>query len=501
MKLRYGLLIGTSFLIGAVAGPEIGRIASTHGGFGRALAQDVAQKTDSQPDGQGGNQAGSQAGSHAETYRLLTLFGDVFEQVRAGYVTPVTDRDLINNALNGMLTGLDPHSSYMTAKQFADMQVQTTGQFGGLGLEVTSDAGLIKVMTPMDGTPAFRAGMKTGDYIIGINGKSLDGIDLNDAVDRMRGAPATKITLSVKRQGKDKPFDVTMTREIIHIQVIRSALYGKTGYIRIASFDEDTESGLRDAFAKLTKQAGGKLDGLVLDLRNDPGGLLDQAVAVCDDFITSGEVVSTRARHPQDSQRMNAHGTDITNGLPLLVLINEGSASASEIVAGALQDHRRSITLGVRSFGKGSVQTLIPLSGDNGAIRLTTARYYTPSGRSIQGLGIAPDIKVRETREDDSKFMLREGDLNHIIKNEGGTQGAAQPRTDLPAIAKTIPDAPPANWPAFDTTKPATDFQLQQGLKVVAAMAGQPLPGDPQTAQANARQPSPQPAGKPDGSP
>ncbi|NPD67043.1 S41 family peptidase [Lichenicola cladoniae] len=466
MTLRNGLLLGTAFLVGALAGPEIGRLANSQVSFGTALAQEVDQKA--------GSSSASNPTGHAETYRLLTLFGDVFERVRADYVSPVTDRDLINNALNGMLTGLDPHSSYMTAKQFTDMQVQTKGQFGGLGLEVSSDAGLIKVITPMDGTPAFRAGMKTGDYIISINGKSLDGVDLNDAVDRMRGAPATKITLTIKRPGKDKPYDVTMTREIIHIQVIRTALYGKVAYIRMASFDEDTESGLRTGFEKLKKQAGGKLDGVILDLRNDPGGLLDQAVGVCDDFITSGEVVSTRARHPEDSQRMNAHGTDITGGLPLVVLINEGSASASEIVAGALQDHRRSVTVGTRSFGKGSVQTVIPLAGDNGAIRLTTARYYTPSGRSIQGLGITPDIKVRDSREDDSKFMLREGDLAHIIKNEGGTQVPAQPRTDLPAIAKSIPDAPPVNWPAFDPTKPATDFQLQQGLKVVNAMAGKP---------------------------
>ncbi|MGI4745487.1 MAG: S41 family peptidase [Janthinobacterium lividum] len=468
MTLRNGLLLGTAFLVGALAGPEIGRLAHSQASFGTALAQEVDQKAGSTP--------AATPTSHAETYRLLTLFGDVFERVRADYVSPVTDRDLINNALNGMVSGLDPHSSYMTAKQLTDMQVQTKGQFGGLGLEVTSDAGLIKVMTPMDGTPAFRAGMKTGDYIISINGKSLDGIDLNDAVERMRGAPATKITLTIKRPGKDKPFDVSMTREIIHIQVIRTALYGKVAYVRMASFDEDTESGLRTGFEKLKKQAGGKLDGVILDLRNDPGGLLDQAVGVCDDFITSGEVVSTRARHPEDSQRMNAHGTDITGGLPLVVLINEGSASASEIVAGALQDHRRSVTVGTRSFGKGSVQTIIPLAGDNGAIRLTTARYYTPSGRSIQGLGITPDIKVRDSREDDSKFMLREGDLAHIIKNEGGTQVPAQPRTDLPAIAKSIPDAPPVNWPAFDPTKPATDFQLQQGLKVVNAMAGKPTP-------------------------
>jgi carboxyl-terminal processing protease len=464
MTFRNGLLLGAAFLVGAAAGPELGRLAWHQ--IGTAVAQEKA------PSDATGDKPAS--GGHAETYRLLNLFGYVFERVRADYVEPVTDRDLINNSLNGMLTGLDPHSSYMTAKQFADMQVQTKGQFGGLGLEVTSDAGLIKVITPMDGTPAYRAGLKTGDLIIAINGKSLDGLDLNDAVDRMRGEPNTKITLTLKRPNVDKPLDVTMTREIIHIQVVRSALYGKTAYIRLSSFDEETESGMRAAFNKLKKQAGGSLNGLILDLRNDPGGLLDQAVAVCDDFITSGEVVSTRARHPADSQRMDAHGTDITGGLPLVVLINEGSASASEIVAGALQDHRRSITLGVRSFGKGSVQTVMPLPGDNGAIRLTTARYYTPSGRSIQGLGIKPDITVRATREDDSKFMLREGDLNHIIKNQGGTPGASEPRTDLPPVAKSIPDAPPPKWPAFDPTKPDTDFQLQQGLKVVQAMATAP---------------------------
>ena len=463
MKLRTGLLLGSAFAAGVVAGPDLGRLV-THHGLGMTMAALAPTAL--------ADEAPTQ--NHAETYRLLTLFGDVFERVRADYVEPVTDRDLITNALNGMLSGLDPHSAYMTEKQFADMQVQTKGEFGGLGLEVTGEDGLVKVISPMDGTPAARAGMKSGDLILTINSKSMDGISLNDAVERMRGEPGSKITLGIKRPGVDKPYDVTMTREVIHIQVIKSALYGKVGYIRVSQFNEETDPGLRAAYDKLTRQAGGHLSGLILDLRNNPGGLLEQAVDVCDDFISSGEVVSTRARHPEDSQRMNAHGTDITNGEPLLVLINQGSASASEIVAGALQDHQRSITLGERSFGKGSVQTVIPIPG-NGAIRLTTARYYTPSGRSIQGLGITPDIPVQEDREDLSRFMPREADLDHIIKNQGGSQVKPPPRNDLPAVAKTIPDKPPANWPKFDLTKPSTDFQLQQGLKVIQAMiADQP---------------------------
>ena len=453
MKLRTGLLLGTAFLAGVAAGPDLGRLVADHGlRFAIPALADEAK-----PSG------------HADTYRLMDLFGDVFERVRADYVEPVTDRTLITNALDGMLSGLDPHSAYMTEKQYSDFMVQTKGAFGGLGLEVTGEDGLIKVISPMDGTPAARANMKPGDLILSINSKSMDGIALNDAVEKMKGDPGTSVTLGIKRPGVDKPFDVTLTREIIHIQVVRSALYGKVGYIRVSQFNEETDPALHEAYAKLKAKAGGKLSGLVLDLRNNPGGLLEQAVDVCDDFVTSGEVVSTRARHPEESQRTDAHGTDITDGEPLLVLINQGSASASEIVAGALQDHQRSVTLGERSFGKGSVQTLFPFPG-NGAIRLTTARYYTPSGRSIQGLGITPDVPVQEDRDDLSRFMPREADLDHIIKNQGGTQTKPPARTDLPSIVKAIPDKPPANWPRFDLTKPSTDFQLQQGLKVIQAM-------------------------------
>ena len=374
MKLRTGLLLGVAFGAGVAFGPASGFLGHQFGFqfLPYAFAQDAGR---------------------AETYRLLTLFGDVFERVRAEYVEPVNDRDLVENAINGMLTGLDPHSNYMNAKAFRDMQVQTRGEFGGLGIEVTQDNGFIKVISPIDDTPASRAGIKPGDLILALDGQTVQGLTLNDAVDKMRGPPNSKIKLTIRREGVDTPLDMALTREVIHIQVVKSHLEGNDiGYIRVTSFNEQTDSGLRKALADLKQQAGDKLHGIVLDLRNNPGGLLDQAVAVSDDFIDQGEIVSTRARHPEDSQRWNAKGGDITNGLPMVVLINGGSASASEIVAGALQDHQRAILLGTRSFGKGSVQTVIPLPG-NGAMRLTTARYYTPSGRSIQGLGITPDVR------------------------------------------------------------------------------------------------------------
>ncbi len=455
MKFRSGLFVGAAFLAGVAVGPATGLVT---GGaswpINAALAQDAGKSS---------------------TYNLLRLFGDVFDRIRAEYVEPVNDRDLIENAINGMLTGLDPHSSYMNAKAFRDMQVQTHGEFGGLGLEVTQENGIIKVVSPIDDTPASRAGIKPGDLITTIDKTTVQGLSLNDAVDKMRGPPNSPIHLVIKRENVDKPIELTLNREVIHIQVVKSHLEGDIGYVRLTQFNEQTDSGLRAAVAKFRQQLGDKLKGIVLDLRNNPGGLLDQAVSVSDDFLDQGEIVSTRARHPEDSQRWNAKPGDITGGLPLVVLTNGGSASASEIVAGALQDHQRAIILGERTFGKGSVQTVIPLPG-NGAMRLTTARYYTPSGRSIQGLGITPDIPVAESRTEPAHFgPEREADLNHVLTNEGGTpaSSAPAPRTDLPPIASSIPKVPPENWPAFDPTKPDTDFQLQQGLIVVRAMATQ----------------------------
>ncbi|CAI3937602.1 MULTISPECIES: S41 family peptidase [Commensalibacter] len=466
MKFRKGLLVSTGLLIvGLGIGSQLGQWSSFSNNhlIVQALAQEVKKDQ-------------TNADKSAETYRLLTLFGDVFERVRANYVEPVSDRDLITNALNGMLTGLDPHSSYMTEKQYHNMEIQTKGEFGGLGLEVQEEDGHIKVVSPIDGTPAARAGIKAGDYIIAIDGKNIDGTPLNAAVDKMRGKPNTPITLTLLRLKTPKPIKVTMTREIIHIQVIKSALYGKIGYIRISQFNEETEKGMLKAYEKLQKEAGGKLAGLIIDLRNDPGGLLDQAIAVSRDFIKDGAIVSTKARDPKESQRWNASGKDITNGLPIVVLTNGGSASASEIVSGALQDHRRAIILGGKTFGKGSVQSIMPIPG-NGAIRLTIARYYTPSGRSIQGLGITPDIPVQDSY-DEPEFSIREADLDHIIKNEGGNKEKPPVRNDLPAIAGSIPKQPPKNWPKYDYANPATDFQLQQGLKVVRSMAGLPVEKD-----------------------
>ncbi len=334
----------------------------------------------------------------SDTYRELNLFGDVFERVRADYVEKPDDQKLVESAINGMLAGLDPHSSYMDPKSFRDMQVQTRGEFGGLGIEVTMEDGLVKVVAPIDDTPAAKAGVMANDIITQLDDEAVQGLTLNQAVDKMRGPVNTKIKLTIMRKGADKPIDVTIMRDVIRVKSVRSHPEGEdVGYIRITQFNEQTTDGLKQAINDLNSQLGAdKIKGWVVDLRNNPGGLLDQAISVSDTFLDKGEIVSTRGRNPEETQRFNARPGDMTKGKPVIVLINGGSASASEIVAGALQDHKRATLVGTRSFGKGSVQTIIPLGAGNGALRLTTARYYTPSGRSIQAKGITPDIEVQQ---------------------------------------------------------------------------------------------------------
>ena len=358
----------------------------------------------------------------SETYRQLNLFGDVFERVREEYVEEVTDEQLIEAAIQGMLAALDPHSSYMSPDSFGEMQVQTKGEFGGLGIEVTMEDGYVKVVSPIDDTPAFRAGIEAGDVIVQLDGEPVLGLSLGDAVERMRGPVGTDIVLTVVREGAEEPLDITITRDIITIQSVRWRLEDKIGYVRITSFNEQTEDGLIRAIESMEAELGDQLQGIVLDLRNNPGGLLDQAIAVSDVFLDKGEIVSTRGRRPDSTQRYNARPGDMVAGLPVVVLINGGSASASEIVAGALQDHHRAIILGQKSFGKGSVQTIIPLPGQ-GAMRLTTARYYTPSGTSIQAKGIVPDINVAQALidavEEDADHLRNEADLRNSLDAEG----------------------------------------------------------------------------------
>jgi carboxyl-terminal processing protease len=367
-----------------------------------------------------------------DTYRQLNLFGDVFERVRADYVEKPDDAKLIESAINGMLAGLDPHSSYMDAKSFRDMQVQTRGEFGGLGIEVTMEDGLIKVVAPIDETPAAKAGVMANDIITKLDDEQVQGLTLNQAVDKMRGPVNTKIKLTIMRKGQDKPIEVSITRDIIRVRSVRSKIEGDdVGYIRLTQFNEQTTDGLKKAIADITaKIANDKLKGYVLDLRNNPGGLLDQAISVSDAFLEKGEVVSTRGRNAEETQRFNARAGDLTNHKPVIVLINGGSASASEIVAGALQDHKRATIVGTRSFGKGSVQTIIPLGSGNGALRLTTARYFTPSGRSIQAKGITPDIEVLQDVPEDLKSRTdTKGEASlrgHLKGDEGKEQTGSQ---------------------------------------------------------------------------
>ena len=355
-----------------------------------------------------------------DTYRQLNLFGDVFERVRSDYVEKPDDGKLVETAINGMLTGLDPHSSYMDAKSFRDMQVQTRGEFGGLGIEVTMEDGLIKVVAPIDETPAAKAGVLANDIITKLDDDQVQGLTLNQAVEKMRGPINTKIRLTIMRKGADKPIELSIMRDVIRVRSARWHVEGDDiGYIRLTQFNEQTTEGLKKGIAEIQQKVPeDKLKGYILDLRNNPGGLLDQAISVADAFLQKGEIVSTRGRNADETQRFNARAGDLIKGKPLIVLVNGGSASASEIVAGALQDHKRATILGTRSFGKGSVQTIIPLGSGNGALRLTTARYYTPSGRSIQAKGITPDVEVMQDVPDD-------------LKNKTDTKGEASLRGHL----------------------------------------------------------------------
>ncbi len=420
------------------------------------------------------------AAERKETYKLLDLFAEVFDKVRTDYVEPVNDEELIEAALNGMLTSLDPHSSYLNPKNSKDMDIQTRGEFGGLGLEVTMENGWVKVVSPIDDTPAFRAGMQPGDLITHLDGEPVQGLSLSDAVDRMRGAPNTDIRITVRRAALE-PFEVKLTRAVIKVQTVKGQTQGEIGYIRISQFSATTDTDLRRILAQLKKDIGKPPIGYVLDLRNNPGGLLDQAVAVSDDFLDKGEIVSTRSRRPEDTQRFNARPGDIAEGLPLVVLINDGSASASEIVAGALQDHHRAVILGTRSFGKGSVQTLMPLPG-HGQLRLTTARYYTPSGRSIQAVGIEPDIKVQQSKVEPIAGAERErrseASLRKALPNPNGQVVKDQEKPADPHAAKPAPEASaPATGGKPDTPAviklgdPAQDYQLARALDLLRGLA------------------------------
>ena len=367
-------------------------------------------------------------------YEQLDLFGDIFERIRSEYVEEVSSKDLIEAAIDGMLTSLDPHSSYLSADDAAKMKVQTRGEFGGLGIEVTQQEGFVKVVSPIDGTPADAAGMEAGDFITHVDGQSLLGLTLDEAVGMMRGPVGSEIIITVVREGEDEPFDVSIIRDTIKLTAVRARTEGDTVVLRITTFNNQTYPNLVDGLEKQVEEAGGmeNINGIVLDLRNNPGGLLNQAIRVTDAFLEKGEIVSTRGRYSRDSERYNAKAGDLANGKPIVVLINGGSASASEIVAGALQDHRRAIVVGTRSFGKGSVQTVMPLRGD-GAMRLTTSRYYTPSGRSIQALGVSPNIIVEQPRrknvekEDEEVRRNRsEADLRGALSNDSLSEDEIQ---------------------------------------------------------------------------
>ena len=420
------------------------------------------------------------SGDAADTFKQLTLFSDVLERVRADYVDSVTDDKLIENALNGMLSALDPHSSYMNKKSFQDMQTQTRGEFGGLGIEVTMENSIVKVISPIDDTPAAKAGIQPGDLITHIDTKPVTDYTLNEAVDHMRGVPGTKITLTIRRGGlSGRPFDVSLMRAVIRVQSVKWEAKDDVAYIRITAFNEQTQVGLDKAMSEASAKIGPKLIGYVVDLRNNPGGLLDEAISVSSTFLDAGkEVVSTRGRHKEEDQTFFAKGGDKAHGKPIAILINSGSASASEIVAGALQDHKRAILIGTKSFGKGSVQTIIPVSG-GGAMRLTTARYYTPSGRSIQALGIEPDIAVQQAKLEKvaSGASIHEADLKGALQNDTIKDG--KDKADKNDKTTAHEEADEDGLPPMDSeqakkagkdakkAEPQFDYQLARALDLI----------------------------------
>ncbi len=402
----------------------------------------------------------AESSKNEEVYRQLGLFGDIFQRVRESYVDEVDDKALIEAAINGMLTSLDPHSSFLNTENFSDMQVQTRGKFGGLGIEITMENGLIRIVSPIDDTPAAEAGLQPEDYIIGIDGEAVRGMALADAVDKLRGKVGSDVTVTIQR-AQNEPFDVTVTRDIIKIRSVRSDVYDNIGYLRITTFSEQTSPGLYDAVEKIFTEYGDNVKGFVLDLRNNPGGLLNEAIAVSDAFLDAGEIVSTRGRDEKNASRAYAKPGDIARGLPLAVLINSGSASASEIVAGALKDHQRAVLLGTRSFGKGSVQSVIPVSG-TGAIRLTTARYYTPSGVSIQATGITPNIEVA---------LARIEELDGGNTREENLKGALDKDANKPSTS-TSPDSDTvAKDTAEEVDQSKVDYQLARALDLIQGVA------------------------------
>ncbi len=408
----------------------------------------------------------------ADTYRQLALFGDVFERIRSSYVTEPDDEELVENAINGMLASLDPHSSYLNAKDFSDMRVQTRGEFGGLGIEVTMENELIKVISPIDGTPAAKAGVLAGDLIYQIDGENIRGLTLQEAVEKMRGPVNTPIELKIQREGADEPIDITIIRDIITVRSVRWRIErDNVGFIDINSFTEQTDVGLEEAIAKIKEEIGAEnVKGYIVDLRLNPGGLLDQAISVSDAFLDRGEIVSTRGREDGDVARYSARAGDLTDGKPVIVLINGGSASASEIVAGALQDHKRATILGTRSFGKGSVQTIIQLGG-SGALRLTTALYYTPSNTSIQAKGIQPDIKVVQPLPEELRGRVEAAGESRL---RGHITGEAEDEDGSGSAAYVPPD-------------PKDDIQLNYALDLIEGVktAEGVFPPDPNKALPN----------------